>query len=91
MRSAAPQTAPFLNGLSIIPTVLNAFCTDSVQVDRFRGEIDIENIWIWAPGGCRVVGREHSCLTQRGFKAVLHKSIPTKIRQLILYISNDEG
>jgi len=30
-------------------------------------------------------------LTQIGFKVVLQKSIPTQIRQLILYISNGKG
>ena len=31
------------------------------------------------------------CLTQGVFKVILQKSVPTRIRQLILYVSNSRG
>ena len=34
---------------------------------------------------------DHSYLTESIYKVVLQKSIPAQIRQLILYISNNQG
>ena len=37
------------------------------------------------------LAREGPYFTQRVFQVVPHEFIPAQIRQLILYISNDEG
>ena len=43
-------------------------------------------------GGCAPYAHvQDSYLTQSVFTVVLQKSIPTQIRQLVLYMSNSEG
>ena len=46
---------------------------------------------VGVPSRCRLARRSHPYLTQSVFKVVLQKSIPTQIRQRILYISNSQG